>query len=96
MQPLWLFERSDLASSDQQVDEVILPLMALSFPYSRNTKYHGRTEELSRHYSRLGREHILHQITQGNVKISTMQGLCMLAFANFIGVLCYVDFALHS
>jgi hypothetical protein len=87
MQPLWLFERDDVDSAEQHSEEIVLPLMALAFPYSSNPKYQGKTEELSRHYSKLGRDHILLQVTQGNVKMSTMQGLCMLAFANFLGKL---------
>lgn len=86
MQPLWLFDRNELSSSNQYSEEVILPLLALVLPYSSSTRFRGRTEELSRHYSKLARDHILFQVTQGNVKLSTMQGLCMLAFANFIGM----------
>jgi hypothetical protein len=85
MQPLWLFDRTDLGSPNQYSDDIILPLLALTLPYSSQDRFQGRTEELSRHYSKLGRDHILEQISLGNVQISTMQGLCMLAFANFIG-----------
>lgn len=85
MQPLWLFDRSDLGSPSQYSKEIILPLLALTLPYSTQERFQGKTEELSRHYSKLGRDHILLQVSHGNVKLSTMQGLCMLAFANFIG-----------
>lgn len=85
MQPLWLFDHGDLDSPDNYCEEIILALMALTLPYSSNIRFRGRTEELSRHYSKLARDHILLQVTEGSVKLSTIQGLCILAFANFIG-----------
>lgn len=86
MQPLWLFDHSDLSSQESYCEEIILALMALTLPYSSHIRFQGRAEELSRHYSKLARDHILLQVTEGNVKLSTIQGLCILAFANFIGV----------
>lgn len=93
MQPLWLFDHGDLDSPDNYCEEIILALMALTLPYSSNVRFRGRTEELSRHYSKLARDHILLQVTEGSVKLSTIQGLCILAFANFIGelLLCSQD-----
>jgi hypothetical protein len=84
MQPLWLFDRIDLADPEECSEEVILSLLALSLRYSSHAFFEGRSEKLTRRYAQLAREHVMFRIAQGNVTLSTIQSLCMLALANFL------------
>ena len=86
MQPLWLFDRSDLSTPGSCNEETLLALMAISVPYLSSTQLQGPREEWSRHYAQLAREKVMLRVAQGNVDLSTIQSLCMLAYANFIGI----------
>lgn len=85
MQPLWLFDRGDLASIERCREEIIFSLLALSLCHSSHSYFRGRSDELSQKYAQLAREHIMLRMVQGKVSISTVQSLCMLALANFQG-----------
>jgi hypothetical protein len=85
MQPLWLFDPKDLCSIEDCCDEVIFSLLALSLCHSKHPFFRGRSEQLSRRYAQLAREHIMLRIAQGKVTLATIQSLCMLALANFHG-----------
>lgn len=84
MQPLWLFDRGDLANPEECSEEIILSLLALTLRHSNHTFFEGRSEALSEKYAQLAREYIMFRIAQGNIKLSTIQSLCMLAFTNFL------------
>jgi len=84
MQPLWLFDRVDLANPEECCEEVILSLLALALRYSSHAYFEGRSEKLTRKYAQLAREHVMFRIAHGNVQLPTLQSLCMLALANFL------------
>lgn len=83
MQPLWLFDHGDFSNLDECSEEVILSLLSLSLHYSSHAFFEGRSTILTRKYAQLGREHVMTRIAQGNVELSTIQSLCMLALASF-------------
>ena len=85
MQPLWLVDRNDLADLEECCEEIVLSLLALSLRYSRHPFFERGSEAMSNKYAQLAREHIMFRIAQGKIALSTIQGLCMLAFANFLG-----------
>jgi hypothetical protein len=87
-QPLWLFERDDLASLDDCCEEVIFSLLALTVRFSNREFFEGRAQELSHRYAEVARGHIMFRIAQGAVQLSTIQSLCLLALANFVGMAC--------
>ena len=85
MQPLWLFDREDFSSIENCREETIFSLLSLSLCHSKHPFFRGRSDELSQRYAQLAREHIMRRIVEGKVSLSTIQSLCMLAFANFQG-----------
>jgi hypothetical protein len=84
MQPLWLFERDEFDSRHQTCPEIVYPMLALTLLHSTSMRFDGREEELSCYYARLAKAHMMTQVTQGVVKESTIQGLCLLALADFM------------
>ena len=84
MQPLWLFDRSDLENPEECSEEIILALLALALRHSSHSFFEGHSETLGERYAQLAREYVMFRIAQGNVTLSTIQCLCMLAFTNFL------------
>lgn len=85
-QPLWLFEREELSSPDFLVEELTFALLALTMRFSTTTYFENRAHKgLSQRYGEVARGHIMFRIAQGTVQMSTIQSLCLLAFANFTG-----------
>ncbi|ETS75928.1 hypothetical protein PFICI_12872 [Pestalotiopsis fici W106-1] len=82
MQPLWLFDREEFSSIQDCREETLFSLLALSSCHSRHPFFHGRSDELSQTYAQAARERIMRQIGIGNVSLSTIQSLCLLALAN--------------
>ncbi|OKL61503.1 hypothetical protein UA08_03402 [Talaromyces atroroseus] len=82
-QPLWLFEREEVSSSNEIAEELIFALLALVVRFSACTYFEGSRQELSRRYGEVARGQIMFRIAQGAVKLSTIQGLCLLSFAYF-------------
>lgn len=83
MQPLWLFDRDDFTNPEECSEEIILSLLSLSLHYSNHDFFEGRSTILTRKYAQLARERVMTRIAQGNVELSTIQSLCMLALASF-------------
>ncbi|RFU26534.1 hypothetical protein B7463_g9796, partial [Scytalidium lignicola] len=83
-QPLWLFERSDLNHLESCPEEIIFSLLALAVRYSNAPFFECRSQDFSQKYSEIARGHIMLRIAQGTVQLSTIQSLCLLAFANFV------------
>lgn len=85
-QPLWLFEREELSSPDDIVEELVFSLLALTVRFSTSTLFGNRSlNNLAQRYCEVARGHIMFRIAQGAVQMSTIQSLCLLAFANFTG-----------
>jgi hypothetical protein len=86
-QPLWLFERDELSSPDDMVEELVFSLLALTVRFSATTYVGTRShKDLAQRYREVARGHIMFRIAQGTVQMSTIQSLCLLAFANFTGM----------
>lgn len=85
MQPLWLFDRQELFSIQERREDTLFSLLALSVCHSRHRFFRGRSDELSQTYAQAAREHIMRRVAEGQVSLSTIQSLCMLALANLQG-----------
>lgn len=84
-QPLWLFNRQDLALPDQCCPEVILGVLTLSLRYSKNSFFEGQADRICKEYAEAARVRIMDQIVKGKIKLSTIQSLCLLAMGNMLG-----------
>lgn len=85
MQPLWLFDRDEFSSIQVLHEETLFSLLALSLCHSSHPFFRGRSDELIQTYAQAAREFIMRRIVEGEVSLSTMQSLCMLALANLQG-----------
>ncbi|KAH7020592.1 putative C6 transcription factor [Ilyonectria destructans] len=81
-QPLWLFEREEFSSIEDCREETLLSLLSLSSCHSNHPFFQGRLDELSQTYAQAARERIMQRVGEGNVSLSTIQNLCILALAN--------------
>lgn len=84
-QPLWLFDEDDFLQPDLCSREVFFGILALAARYSDNPFFTGRVQEMCAEYAESARGLVMLQIAQGSVQLSTIQSLCLLALANFIG-----------
>lgn len=84
-QPLWLFDPDDLARPAECREEVVFGILTLALRYSDNPFLAGRTDQLCRQYSEAARDLIMLRISQGKVDLSTLQSLCLIALAQYIG-----------
>lgn len=85
MQPLWLFDRSDLRDIENCREEIIYAVLALSLCHSNHPFFAGRSDEMSQKYAQLAREHLMLTVVQGRVSLATIQCLSILALANLQG-----------
>ncbi|KAH7123053.1 hypothetical protein EDB81DRAFT_813496 [Dactylonectria macrodidyma] len=81
-QPLWLFDPSSSPTPDNN-EELICAILGLSLTYSPTTftSVDLRSPDF---YADNSRRLIMLKIADGNVKIQTLQALCLLAFFNVI------------
>lgn len=84
-QPLWLFDQSELSKQEGCRDEVIFGILSLALRYSENPSLQGRIDQMCRQYAEAARNLIMLRISQGTVNLSTMQSLCLIALAQYIG-----------
>lgn len=84
-QPLWLFDADDLSKPELFSEEIIFGILALALRYSDNPFFDGRTQKMCLEYAESARGLVMLRIAQGTVQLSTIQSLCLLALANFIG-----------
>ena len=84
MQPLWLFDRSDLVDPEDCSEEIVLSLLALALRHSTHAYFKGRAKALSEKFAQMAREFLMFRMAQGNMTMATIQSLCMLAFTNFL------------
>ncbi|KAJ6172868.1 hypothetical protein N7485_005680 [Penicillium canescens] len=84
-QPLWLFDEDDLSTPEICPQEIIFGILGLALRYSSNPFVEGRVDQMCRQYTEAARGNIMLRIAQGAVQLSTIQSLCLVALANFIG-----------
>lgn len=86
-QPLWLFDDNDIPSLVNCTEELIFSLLALAARYSSHAYFDGQSQVFAHKYGEIARGLIMFRIAQGTVKLTTIQSLCLLALANFVGEL---------
>lgn len=84
-QPLWLFDPESFSSSAEMPDEIILGISSLALRYSQNHIRDGQADQLCRQYAEAAHSLISFRIARGSVTLSTMQALCLIALAEYIG-----------
>lgn len=84
-QPLWLFDPEDLLIPEKCRSEVVFGILSLALCYSKNPLLQGRTERMCRQYAEAARSYAMFRVAQGTVNLSTMQSLCLIALAEYIG-----------
>lgn len=62
-------------------------LLALAVRYSSHAYFEGEYQISSQKYCEISRGLIMFRIAQGTVQLATIQSLCLLALANFVGEL---------
>jgi hypothetical protein len=84
-QPLWLFDPGDLLIPEKCRSEVVFGILSLALCYSKNPFLQGRTDRMCRQYAEAARSYAMFRVAQGTVNLSTMQSLCLIALAEYIG-----------
>lgn len=85
-QPLWLFDPESFSNSAGMPDEIILGISSLALRYSQNHIRDGQADQLCRQYAEAAHSLISLRIARGTVTVSTMQALCLIALAEYIGM----------
>ncbi|KAI1623112.1 hypothetical protein EDD37DRAFT_682606 [Exophiala viscosa] len=83
-QPVWLFDDVELASLSQQPEELLLAILALTTRFSANPYFH-RTDriDMAQRFGDAARNLVMLKIANAGVRFSTIQSLCLLAYAGF-------------
>jgi hypothetical protein len=84
-QPLWLFNPEDFSNLTNIPDEIIFGISCLALRYSLSHILDGQVDQLYRQYAEAAQSLISIRIARGNVNLSTMQALCLIALAEYIG-----------
>lgn len=84
-QPLWLFNPEDFSNLPSIPDEVIFGISSLALRYSRSHILDGQVDQQCRQYAEAAQSLISLRIARGKVNLSTMQALCLIALAEYIG-----------
>ncbi|KAH1486860.1 hypothetical protein KXV92_007619 [Aspergillus fumigatus] len=84
-QPLWLFLPDSLSIPEQCRSEVVFGVLSLALRYSNNPFLDGRTDQMCRQHAEAARSYVMFRIVQGTVDLSTLQCLCLIALAEYIG-----------
>ncbi|KEF60716.1 uncharacterized protein A1O9_02277, partial [Exophiala aquamarina CBS 119918] len=82
-QPLWLFDSERDLDADTCCEELLLSVLALTAQHCDGTEPAG-TIKPPEIYANACRNLIMLRIAGGNVTISALQSLCLLAYANFV------------
>jgi hypothetical protein len=86
-QPLPLFHRPTFISSLRNRDpELLLAILALTLRFSDNSMRASHKEHADG-YVEAARRIISKKVFDGNVELSTIQSLCLLALVDFTGML---------
>lgn len=84
-QPLWLFDPENFSNLSEIPDEVTFGISSLALRYSRSHMLDGQVDQLCRQYAEAAHGLISFRIARGTVNLSTMQALCLIALAEYIG-----------
>lgn len=88
-QPLWLFDQDRGVDSEGMAEEIALPILALALHYCPDLVTEGSASSSSPEvYADTARTLIMLRLANGRVSFFTLQGLCLLAWVNFIGESC--------
>jgi hypothetical protein len=90
-QPLWLFNPEDFSNLAGIPDEVIFGISSLALRYSRSHILDGQVDQQCRQYAEAAQSLISLRIARGKVNLSTMQSLCLIALAEYIGQSLIID-----
>lgn len=60
-------------------------ILALGMGYAKHRFFQGRTEQFAQKYRKAAQKSIMGRVLDAEVELSTLQSLCLLAFANFLG-----------
>lgn len=88
-QPLWLFDDNDMSSLLRCSEELLFSLLSLAARYSSHAYFDGQHQIFAHKYGEIARGLVMFRIAQGTVTLPTIQSLCLLALANFVGQLFY-------
>lgn len=94
-QPIWLFDDKDGLLQDHVSTEIISAILALVMHYGTVEHQLGLPLE-PMNYASLARKQIMLHVAEGCVTLATMQALCLLAFANFVGTVPYPSLKSHG
>lgn len=83
-QPIWCFDRGEVEDQDRLPDELVWSIMALTSRFSQD-------RDQSQHYDGNAKSLIMLRIANGTVDVSTIESLCLLSYAYFIGMLGFKD-----
>jgi hypothetical protein len=81
-QPLWLFDY-DGSLSPNSCEELILSVLSLSIQYAPS-QFRGFQLQYPKIYSNAARTLVMHKIADGDIELSSIQSLCLLAFSNLV------------
>jgi hypothetical protein len=84
-QPLWLFDPDNLLIPEKCRSEVVFGMLSLALRYSSNPFLEGRIDQMCRQYAEAARGYAMFRVAQGTVNLSTIQSLCLIALAEYIG-----------
>lgn len=82
-QPLWLFDSEHELDPTTCCEELMFSILALTAQVYRNTEFQSSAKSPEM-YADACRSLIMLRIATGKVTISTLQSLCLLAYANFV------------
>lgn len=77
-QPIWCFERGELGNLDCLPEELASSILALTSPFSEKRNQ-------MQLYSSNAKTLIMLRIANGTVDIATIESLCLLSYASFLG-----------
>jgi hypothetical protein len=60
-------------------------ILALSVVHSKHYFFQDKAKNMSKEYRKAAQRYIMSRIIKGSVQLATLQSLCLLAFANFMG-----------
>lgn len=90
-QPLWLFNPEDFSNLAGIPNEIIFGISSLALRYSRSHILDGQVDQQCGQYAEEAQRLISLRIARGRVNLSTMQALCLIALAEYIGQSLIID-----
>jgi hypothetical protein len=78
-QPIWCFEREEIADPSYLSEELVCCLLALTSRFSRDRDH-------LQHYGDSARSLIMLRMANGTVELETIESLCLLSYSSFLGM----------